>query len=170
MKAGAITLDVVCILVLLCTKYIEEIIVLLFGSLRSGDYVYPTTCKNSLQQNKSSTYSESSFRQKCCPVAERGVGSTEFLISTRDENSWICKQRRLDEVAHNEPPHQNLHCLSSSLWILIMIKLELNIFWKVADENFVDCNLVIKELKSTQCIHLDTRESSSSVLIWLAQE
>ena len=27
----------------------------------------------------------------------------------------------LDEVAHNEPPHQELHCLPSSLWILNMI-------------------------------------------------
>ena len=28
-----------------------------------------------------------------------------------------------DEVAHNEPPHQNLLCLPSSLRILNMIKL-----------------------------------------------
>ena len=27
----------------------------------------------------------------------------------------------LDEVAHHEPPHQDLHCLPSSLWILNMI-------------------------------------------------
>ena len=27
----------------------------------------------------------------------------------------------LDEVAHNEPPHQDLHCLPSSLCILCMI-------------------------------------------------
>ena len=51
-----------------------------------------------------------------------------------------------------------------------MIKLGLNIFWKVANEDFVVYNLVIKELKSTQCIHLDMRESSSYVLIWLKQE
>ena len=27
----------------------------------------------------------------------------------------------LDEVAHKEPSHQDLHCLPSSLWILQMI-------------------------------------------------
>ena len=27
----------------------------------------------------------------------------------------------LDEVAHNEPPHQDLHCLLSSLLILNMV-------------------------------------------------
>ena len=27
----------------------------------------------------------------------------------------------LDEVAHNEPPNQDLHCLPSSVWILCMI-------------------------------------------------
>ena len=26
-----------------------------------------------------------------------------------------------DEVAHNEPPHLDLHCLPSSLWILSVI-------------------------------------------------
>ena len=35
----------------------------------------------------------------------------------------------LDEVAHIEPPHLDLHCLHSSLLILIMIRLELNIFF-----------------------------------------
>ena len=27
----------------------------------------------------------------------------------------------LDEVAHDEPPHLDLHCLPSSLWVLNMI-------------------------------------------------
>ena len=52
----------------------------------------------------------------------------------------------LDEVAHNEPPHLDVHCLPSSLWILDMIYFGLNIFWKIADENFVVCFLVVKEL------------------------
>ena len=34
----------------------------------------------------------------------------------------------LDEVAPNEPPHQDLHCLPSSLWIFNMIQLDLNFF------------------------------------------
>ena len=29
----------------------------------------------------------------------------------------------LDEVAHHEPPHLDLHCLSSSLRILNMVRL-----------------------------------------------
>ena len=44
-----------------------------------------------------------------------------------------------DEVAHNEPPHLDLHCLPSSLWILNMITLGQNIFWKFANINFVAC-------------------------------
>ena len=52
----------------------------------------------------------------------------------------------LDEVAHNEPPHLDLHCLPSSLSILNMIELGLNIFRKFADKNFVICFLVVKEL------------------------
>ena len=53
----------------------------------------------------------------------------------------------LDEVAHYEPPHLDLHCLPFSLWILSMIKLGLNIFWKFADDNFVVCFSVAKELR-----------------------
>ena len=34
----------------------------------------------------------------------------------------------LDEVAHSEPPHQDLHCLPSSLGILNMIEPGLKIF------------------------------------------
>ena len=44
----------------------------------------------------------------------------------------------LDEVAHNEQPHQDLHCLSS-FFIFFLI---LTIFEKFAHENFV----VVKEL------------------------
>ena len=42
-------------------------------------------------------------------------------LTTRDENSWIANSVDLDEVAHNEPPHLDLHYLPSSLWILYMI-------------------------------------------------
>ena len=52
----------------------------------------------------------------------------------------------LDEVAHNEPPHLDLHCLSSSLWILNVVQLGFKFFWKFADENFVVCFSVVKEL------------------------
>ena len=41
----------------------------------------------------------------------------------------------LDEVAHNEPPHLDLHCFSSRFQILNMIEHGRNIFWKFADEN-----------------------------------
>ena len=37
----------------------------------------------------------------------------------------------LDEVAHNEPPHPDLHCLLSSLRILNIILLGLTIFLKI---------------------------------------
>ena len=36
----------------------------------------------------------------------------------------------LDEVAHNEPPHLDLHCLPASLRIHNMIKLGLKFFLK----------------------------------------
>ena len=49
----------------------------------------------------------------------------------------------LAEVAQDEPPHLDLHCLPSSLCILNMIKLGLDIFLKFADENFVVCFLVV---------------------------
>ena len=55
-----------------------------------------------------------------------------------------------DEVAHDEPPHQDLHCLSSILWILNIIELENEIFEIVADVNFVVCFLVLKELRHLQ--------------------
>ena len=54
----------------------------------------------------------------------------------------------LDEVAHNEPPHLDLHCLPSSLRILNMILLGINIFRKFADENFVVCFLVVKVINN----------------------
>ena len=41
----------------------------------------------------------------------------------------------LDEVAHHESPHLDLRCLPSSLWILNMIQLGLNISWKFVDES-----------------------------------
>ena len=54
----------------------------------------------------------------------------------------------LDEVAHHEPPHLDLQCLPSSLLILNMIQLGLNIFLKFADENFVVCFSVVTELRA----------------------
>ena len=54
----------------------------------------------------------------------------------------------LPEMKIAEPPHLDLHCLPSSLWILNIIKLLLNIFWKFADKNFVICSSVVKELKA----------------------
>ena len=49
-------------------------------------------------------------------------------------------------MAHNEPPHLDLRCLPSSLKILNMIKLVINIFWKFSEENFVVCFLVINHI------------------------
>ena len=45
-----------------------------------------------------------------------------------------------NQVAHDEPPYLDLHCLSSSLWILNMIKLDKRIT-ETADVNFVVCFL-----------------------------
>ena len=33
------------------------------------------------------------------------------LFSPVDQNKYLCKQCRSDETAHNEPSHQDLHCL-----------------------------------------------------------
>ena len=49
-----------------------------------------------------------------------------------------------DEVAHYEPPYQNLHCLSCSLCILNMIQLDTAIIETFTDVNFVVCFLVLK--------------------------
>ena len=41
----------------------------------------------------------------------------------------FAKSVDLDEVAHNEPPHLEIYCLSSSLWILnIIYSLDLTFF------------------------------------------
>ena len=49
--------------------------------------------------------------------------------STRDANiAEFANSVDLDEVAHNEPLHLDLHCLPSSLRILNMIYLGLNNF------------------------------------------
>ena len=54
---------------------------------------------------------------------KEGIKSKEGInsLTTRDENSWIANSVDLDEVAHDEPPHQDLHCLPSSLWMQNMI-------------------------------------------------
>ena len=36
-------------------------------------------------------------------------------LSTRDKTAEFASSVDLDEVAHNQPPHQDLHCLPSSL-------------------------------------------------------
>ena len=36
-------------------------------------------------------------------------------LSTEDEEAEFANSLDLDEVAHNEPPHLDLHCLPSSL-------------------------------------------------------
>ena len=60
----------------------------------------------------------------------------------------------LDEVAHNEPPHLDLHCLPCCLQILNIIQLGIYIFRKVAEANFVVHFLVVKELKTHYIIYL----------------
>ena len=54
-------------------------------------------------------------------------------LSTNEKKSWIYKQLIDEEVAHHEPPHQDLHCLLSSLWILDMIQLDETIIKIFAD-------------------------------------
>ena len=41
-----------------------------------------------------------------------------------------------NEVAHYEPPHQDLHCLSSSLGILNLIQMDKTIIEIFAEANF----------------------------------
>ena len=49
-----------------------------------------------------------------------------------------------DEVAHNEPPHLDLHSLSLILkFILNIIKLGQKVFRNFADVNFVVCFLAL---------------------------
>ena len=57
-----------------------------------------------------------------------------MVILTQFVNS-VCP----DEVAHYEPPHQDVYCLSSSLLILNIIQLHKTIFKIFADVNFVVC-------------------------------
>ena len=42
-------------------------------------------------------------------------------LTTRDKIAEFANSVDLDEVAQNEPPHLDLHCLPLSLWILNMI-------------------------------------------------
>ena len=54
------------------------------------------------------------------------------LLRFRDANTAeFANSVDLDEVAHNEPPHLELHCLPSCLRILNMIQLGLDIFLKI---------------------------------------
>ena len=52
-----------------------------------------------------------------CNSLSTGVKKAEFANSVD-----------LDEVAHHEPPHLDLHCLASNFWILNMIYHRLDIF------------------------------------------
>ena len=61
-----------------------------------------------------------------------------------------------NSVHLNEVAHQDLHCLPSSLWILNMLYLGFNIFWKFADENFVVCFSVVKDLGTWEMCWNDT--------------
>ena len=72
-------------------------------------------------------------REKSAPVTEWILffflhssqvyhGLTSHTWNVWYENSRNCNSLDPNEAAHNEPPHQDLHCLPSSLWILNMIK------------------------------------------------
>ena len=79
---------------------------------------------------------------------------TEFLTSndfltlsvTETKIAEFANSVDLDDVAHHEPHHLDLHCLPSDPQLLNMIYLVLTIFLKFADENFVICFSVVKEL------------------------
>ena len=54
--------------------------------------------------------------------------------------SEFANNEDLDEVAHNEPSHLDLHSLSSNLRMLNMIKLGPNNFLKICRQKF--CHLL----------------------------
>ena len=60
-------------------------------------------------------------------------------------------------MAYNEPPHLDLHYLPSSLG--------LNIFGKFANETFVVCILVVKEL-SIKGLYVDLNGDGVKCLHW----
>ena len=49
-------------------------------------------------------------------------------LTTETKIAQFANSADLDEVAHNEPPHPDLHCLPSSFCILNMIQLGLKAF------------------------------------------
>ena len=52
----------------------------------------------------------------------KGMSSSSLTLSLPETQiAEFANRVDLDEVAHNEPPHLDLHCLPSSLWILNMI-------------------------------------------------
>ena len=65
-------------------------------------------------------------------------------LSTRDKKllAEFANSVDLDEVAHNGPPHLDLYCLPYSQYDRAWTEH----FLKIADENFVICFLVVKEL------------------------
>ena len=72
-----------------------------------------------------------------------GLNIQRIALTLETKIAEFANNVDLDEVA-KEPPHQDLHCFPSSLWILSMISLGLNTFWKFSDENFVVCFLVVE--------------------------
>ena len=69
----------------------------------------------------------------------RSVGQRLNLSVPETKIAEFANSIDLDEVAHYEPPLQDQHCLPFSFRILNMKKLELDIFCKFEDENFVVC-------------------------------
>ena len=67
----------------------------------------------------------------------------------------ICKHIDPDEVAHNEPPHLDLQCLSSSLWILSMIYLRRSMFLKFCRRKF--CRLLFLALFTSRLVEYGTQ-------------
>ena len=65
-------------------------------------------------------------------------------LNTSNKTTEFTNSIDPDEVAHTEPPHQDLHCLSSSLLILNMIQLDKTIIEIFADVNFIVCFLALK--------------------------
>ena len=68
-------------------------------------------------------------------------------VSTRDENSWkVANSVNHDEVAHNEPPHLDLHCLPSNFEFSMWYSLDSTFF-----ENLRTEILSYAELNSLTC-------------------
>ena len=92
-----------------------------------------TTIQQQQQLLKSKVFNWEKFTEnikpsiiyKCQEAKEQVVALFLFLsifhLVLETKLSECANSEALDEVAHHEPPHPNLHCLPSSLWILNMI-------------------------------------------------